>query len=161
MSLETVANVATALGIVFAVFQLSRSRAERRHQLAQIYIQRFWEISDARLRAEKGNGDTEMEAARYLRLCEDEYEIAALRFLDSRTWHLWHRTIRQCLEGDIDSQKLLDAEPDAFQLVQACWRQRPAEHAPRQCEAREEARRRSTPSQPSRWWRAGAIASRK
>ena len=136
INISLLANLVTivvgGVGVPVALYQLSLARRARQHELANIYIQRFWDIDDARQRATIDGKDNEalFQDRRYVRLCEDEFEIARLGFLDPKTWAVWHSAIRDALQG---SRSLTAAGPDELVLARRC--RDAAQHEPSACPA--------------------------
>lgn len=94
-----IASVATAVGVLLAIYQLMLSRQQARAAFEQSFVDRFWCIEDDRLR------DTEtpdVNRRRYLRLCEDQYEHARLKQISKRTWDIWHEGIQLGVGTNLD-----------------------------------------------------------
>jgi len=91
--LADLASVATAIAVFAAVIQLMLSRRQARSAFEQEFVKRFWVIGDDGLQQQTPNaGDIQRE--RYLRLCEDEFEVMRLGSISWRTWEVWHDGIR-------------------------------------------------------------------
>lgn len=58
----------------------------------QEFVKRYWVIADDGLQQTEHAGD--IEEQRYLRLCEDEFEVVRLGSISWRTWEVWHEAIR-------------------------------------------------------------------
>lgn len=97
-----------------------------------MYVQRFWDIDDRRLRAEQVGDKDELllQDRRYVRLCEDEFELVRLGWIDAEIWAVWHASIRVALEH---SRALVDAEPIDLLLARRC--RGAFEHEPTACPA--------------------------
>lgn len=87
-----IASVATAVGVLAAVVQLMLSGRQSRATFEHEFVSRYWEISDQRL---QGDGQSEVQVKRYLRLCEDEFEVMRLGSISWRTWEVWHDAMRE------------------------------------------------------------------
>ncbi|QIK66282.1 hypothetical protein G7072_07905 [Nocardioides sp. HDW12B] len=91
--LSDIAAVATAAGVLAAVVQLLLSRRQARAAFEHEFIRRFWAIGDDALQQPQTHSGT-VERKRYLRLCEDEFEVMRLGSISWRTWEVWHEAIR-------------------------------------------------------------------
>jgi hypothetical protein len=88
--------VITALGVLIAAFgvpalfvQMRLQLQQRKLELGNFYIQRYWEIDDAMLTAPPKRTDSHRHKPhRYLRLCEDEYDAASYGWLDPMHWKI-------------------------------------------------------------------------
>jgi hypothetical protein len=81
-TIQDVAAIATAIGVLFAAFGLRQARYQRQRIFEDSFVQRYWQIMDrlscAALAAEVTSplSDSDEHAARsYIRLCEDELEL--------------------------------------------------------------------------------------
>src|SRR6476661_3399334 len=93
MTVADIASIVTAVGVFFAVIGLFAQTRQRKFGLAELYIQRYWQIDDAmKLAVAEGKSDA-VDQARYLVLCEDEYEVAQLGWIDANVWRVWHEAI--------------------------------------------------------------------
>lgn len=91
--LTDIAAIATAAGVLAAVFQLLLSRRQARSSFEHEFVKRYWSIGDDALQEPSAKaGDVERQ--RYLRLCEDEFEVMRLGAISWRTWEVWHEAIR-------------------------------------------------------------------
>jgi hypothetical protein len=97
MSVETMSLGITALGVLIAAIgvpvllvQMRVQLKQRKLELGNFYIQRYWEIDDAMLLETKGTDSHRRERHRYLRLSEDDYVAASNRWLDPMHWEIWH-----------------------------------------------------------------------
>ena len=136
MSVETMSLVITALGVLVAgvgvpalYVQMRLQLRQRKLELGNFYIQRFWEIDDAMLLEPKGSDSHRRQRHRYLRLCEDEYDAASYRWLDPMHWTIWHQWLTSpkgasALEDDL---AVCDPEAERFPSVRACLAQVRAE----------------------------------
>jgi len=81
--------MATALGVIMGVYQLSLSRRQAHSDFEQRFIDRYWQIADVAL-SEDGVDASQDDLRRYLRLCEDEFELMRLGQIRWATWEIWH-----------------------------------------------------------------------
>lgn len=148
INISHLTDLVTATGVVIAVYQLAQARRARQHELANLYVQRFWDIDDLRQRATQAGKSEELDVLdlRYLRLCEDEFEIARAGLLDPKIWAVWHGPI---VEGLRDSKPLREAHPREFVLAQRCLAAN--QHEPSECPAII-GRLRPNPYSRHRWW---------
>ncbi|WP_156391119.1 MULTISPECIES: hypothetical protein [unclassified Nocardioides] len=91
--LSEIAAAATAVGVLAAVVQLLLSRRQARATFEHEFIKRYWAIGDDALQ-QPGTHAGPVERQRYLRLCEDEFEVMRLGSISWRTWEVWHEAIR-------------------------------------------------------------------
>lgn len=91
--LSDIAAVATAAGVLAAVVQLFLSRRQARATFEHEFTRRYWAIGDDALQQPDTHSGT-VERERYLRLCEDEFEVMRLGSISWRTWEVWHEAIR-------------------------------------------------------------------
>lgn len=61
-----------------------------RADFGNLYIERYWNIDDALLIEPKDEELHRHHRHRYIRLFEDEFDVANLGFLDARQWEAWH-----------------------------------------------------------------------
>ena len=94
--LADIALIATAVGVLAAVFGLRQSNRERLRQFEAMYVQRYWSILDQlSLDALAGStkeppSEADLKAIRaYLFLCEDELEIRGRRYIADTTYKIW------------------------------------------------------------------------
>jgi hypothetical protein len=90
--LQEMASIATALGVLVAVYQLRLARKQARASFEQEFVNRCWSIEDDRLRDEPQLA--EINKGRYLRLCEDEMKLMRLGQVSWWAWEVWHDGIR-------------------------------------------------------------------
>ena len=79
----SITEVVTLIGILGGVGTLYATMRLRKTTFGLEYIKRYWDIED-RLRSAEAAKDgeaTRLQVERYIRLCEDEYELA-----DSDLW---------------------------------------------------------------------------
>src|SRR5664279_4686256 len=115
ITFSQVTDVVTMIGVLGVTGTLYATKRLRKSALAQDYIKRYWEISDQWMTetvpARQGAGDVHVR--RYLQLCEDEYEMAALGLIDSRIWPVWHAgvcaTLCGTMKARIDAVLVADA----------------------------------------------------
>jgi hypothetical protein len=115
------ASIATAIGVLIAIYQLALSRQQARAVFEHTFVERFWGIEDDRLR---GTESADVNRRRYLRLCEDQYEHARLKQLSKRTWDIWHEGIQLGVGSDLEH---------AGEWTQRCSRE--GKHAGADCPA--------------------------
>lgn len=82
--------VTAVVGLSLVAWQLRDQRRAMRAEFGNFYIQRYWAIDDAMLLEPKGTDDHRRQRHRYLRLFEDEFDVASLGFLDDEQWAVWH-----------------------------------------------------------------------
>ena len=124
MTVADIASIVTAVGVFFAVIGLFAQTRQRKFGLAELYIQRYWQIDDAmKLAVAEGKSDA-VDQARYLVLCEDEYEVAQLGWIDANVWTAWHEAI-------VNGTRSAVLPEDGFRLLKACRNGQP--HKPYQC----------------------------
>lgn len=118
------AQILTAIGVLATVATVSATNRLRKTGLSQDYIKRFWAITDdlQNARANANPAAAQHHLTRYLHLCEDEYELAALGFVDARTWSVWHTAIHQYIKhpAPADVEAVLKKEHDNLRLIRAC-----------------------------------------
>jgi hypothetical protein len=117
---------AAVVGLSLVYWQLREQRRALRVELGNMYVQRYWEIDDALLLEPKGTKLHTQHRHRYLRLFEDEFDAAALAFLDDRQWDVWHSVLDdanslELVEGDLD---ICNPEGDRFIRLRRCIQQR-------------------------------------
>ena len=105
--LSDIAAVATAAGVFAAVVQLLLSRRQARATFEHEFIRRYWSIGDDALQQPATHTGT-VERDRYLRLCEDEFEVMRLGSISWRTWEVWHEAIRDGAAQHRDHLKSYD-----------------------------------------------------
>jgi len=126
-----------AVGVPLLYAQLRLQNRQRKLELGNFYIQRFWEIDDAMLREPKGTDSHRRERHRYLRLCEDEYDAARYGWLDRLHWSIWHEWLTSTkgasnLRSDLEA---CDPEENGFPSIRACLAQLKNETQPHSVEA--------------------------
>lgn len=117
---------AAVVGLTLVVRQLREQRRAMRVELGNLYIQRFWQIDDDLLLEPKGTKRHNQHRHRYLRLFEDEFDVAALDFLDERQWDVWHSVLDDpnalsLVESDLT---LCSPAGDNFVRLRRCIQQR-------------------------------------
>jgi hypothetical protein len=103
-----IAQLVTAVAVVFAVLQLVGSRTQRHREFENLYVQRYWQLLD-RMSARMYMGGemadpTEAEkrlVVEYLRLCEDEIDLRGQGFVTNKTWAIWAEGIKAQLKSSI------------------------------------------------------------
>lgn len=92
--LSDIAALATAAAVIAAVFQLLLSRRQARASFEHEFVKRYWSICDDSLQTPTPQ-TADVERQRYLRLCEDEFEVMRLGSVSWRTWEVWHEAIQE------------------------------------------------------------------
>ncbi|KQP78861.1 hypothetical protein ASF37_10185 [Aeromicrobium sp. Leaf289] len=129
LSLGTLVTLAIGLGVL--AWHARGQRRMRRAEYGNVYIQRHWQIEDDVLVADEGSPQHQMHLQRYLRLLEDEFDAATLRFLDLPQWAVWHGV----LDDDRARQRVTEAlhacDPAAgeFRRLKRCLAQRERDRA--------------------------------
>lgn len=129
-------DIATAvialIGVILAVGALYLQYGQRRFEFSQQYINRYWTINDDQLRAvwRADLSEQNLHFDRYLRLCEDEFEVARLGWIDRKTWRVWHSAIRSSL-GSVE----LDNDATQYVFVKLCIHSARPGHDHMDCEA--------------------------
>ena len=124
--------IATVVGLSLVAWQLREQRRAMRAELGNLYVQRYWLIDDDLLLTPKGSDLHLRHRHRYLRLFEDEFDVAALGFLDLQQWEAWHgvltdpRTLNQVTADLADCNEA----GDLFLRLRACVAQRDREGGP-------------------------------
>lgn len=146
-----ISQAATAVAVLIAAGALWVQRRQLRSNFEQKYVDRYWKIDEARLRAaiDLSNPRRQLEIrlqdASYARLCEDEYEMRRLGSVSGSTWRVWHSAIVEqgvvVLEvlADVEFQELSDLR---LHYVKCCLEHLDG-HDPGKCPAIE----------GSEWWR--------
>jgi hypothetical protein len=120
------ASVATSVGVLFGASGLWAQARQRKQALAQLYIKRYWKIADSCERSKDALSRQKHEL-RYFGLCEDEYEVAALGWIELQVWDVWHAAIvARVRESELPT--------DDFHLLRECAAHYD-EHAARECPA--------------------------
>lgn len=122
--LTDIAAIATAAGVLAAVFQLLLSRRQARASFEHEFVKRYWSIGDDSLRQPTSEG-SDVYRQRYLRLCEDEFEVMRLGAISWRTWEVWHDAIR-------DGSASYSRELAGFSGLSTCMRS--GDHSGCDCE---------------------------
>lgn len=90
-----IASIATAVGVLLAACGLFSQVRQRKSDLSQTYVERYWKLDDRREdRTTPPGVESRNNLERYWRLCEDEFDIVRLGWISGRTWCLWHESIR-------------------------------------------------------------------
>jgi hypothetical protein len=123
--------VAAIVGLNLVGWQLRKQRRGMRAEFGNLYVQRYWEIDDGLLLEEKGSKKHDQHRHRYIRLFEDEFDVAALGFLDRRQWRAWHSVLDDSkalrrVKGDL---LVCNPTDDEFQRLRACIEQRDRDRA--------------------------------
>lgn len=118
--------VTAIVGLTLVAWQLHEQRRTMRAEFGNLYIERYWQIDDALLMETKGSDTHNQHRHRYLRLFEDEFDVASLGFLDARQWRAWHAVLDDTkpLERLKDDLRVCNPANDEFVRLRACIRQR-------------------------------------
>lgn len=118
--------VTAIVGLGLVLFQLSDQRRAMRAQFGNMYIERYWQIDDSLLLETKDTDEHRRHRHRYLRLFEDEFDVARLGFLDERQWAVWHSVLDdgKSLSLVQEDLALCDPKREAFQRLRSCIAQR-------------------------------------
>lgn len=127
MPVSDIASVATAIAVIVAAVSLLFQVNQRKMTLAQMYVERYWQIDDAFTEAKEAGASLEIHQERYLRLCEDEYEIARLGWVTHSVWQVWHEGI----VANLDPQTIPSAR---YRFLRQCF-DRHDGHTGHQCPA--------------------------
>ncbi len=121
-----------AVGLALVGWQLREQRRALRADFGNLYIQRYWEIDDALLLEPKDTERHRRHRHRYLRLFEDEFDVAGLGFLDAQQWRAWHSILDEPKAMALvrDDLRTCDEAGERFQNLRACIAQRDAEGRP-------------------------------
>lgn len=124
--------VVAVVGLGFISRQLQEQRRAQRAEFGNLYIQRYWAIDDDLLMEAKVSPRHKQHRHRYLRLFEDEFDVARLGFLDLRQWGAWHALLddpgmTSRVTGDLDA---CDPTADQFLRIRACIDQRNRDQGP-------------------------------
>jgi hypothetical protein len=97
---NAIASGFTALAVIVALFQLRGARQQAHRDFENLYVQRFWEISDSfsassrtHLPDRKFKRQDIPAALAYLQLCEDEIDVRSLGRVTNDTWRFWSDAI--------------------------------------------------------------------
>lgn len=134
--------VTAIIGLSFVVRQLSEQRRTLRAEFGNLYIARSWQIDDDLLLERKGSKRHRQHRQRYLRLFDDEFDVATLGFLDPEQWRAWHGVLddagtRKLVRDDL---RVCDPKGDSFRRLRVCIAQRERDgtgHDVRRCEGRD------------------------
>lgn len=107
-----VAEWVAIVGIPIGVSQLWMSRRQGRASFEQTFVARYWQLNDDQL---LGRVSSHAHASRYLRLCEDQFELMRLGQISWATWEIWHDGIR----AELGRSGVVPA--DEYALTSACW----------------------------------------
>ena len=119
------AVVVAAIGLLLTAQQLRIQNRQRLLELGNFYIARYWQIDDDLLLTKRTDEAHKGHRHRYLRLCEDEYDAARAKWLDSEQWAIWHMGLvgersRELLEDDLSVR---DPKLEAFVSLRTCLAQ--------------------------------------
>lgn len=118
--------VTAIVGLSLVGWQLREQRRAMRAEFGNLYIQRYWEIDDALLLETKGSERHKQHRHRYLRLFEDEFDVASPGFLDREQWKAWHSLLddMSALARVKDDLHVCNPAEDQFERLRACIGQR-------------------------------------
>jgi len=131
-----IASLATAIAVLIAAAGLFAQNRARKFGLAQVYVERYWAVYDFFLR-DGPPGPNSPNADRYLRLCEDEFDVVRQGWIDLAIWRIWHDGIR----SQVDQLIRLGLDVTRYEHLQCCTDQ--PEHKPTKCNGLGK----------TRWWR--------
>src|SRR4051794_35312043 len=134
--------VTAVVGLSLVGWQLHEQRIAMQAEFGNLYIQRYWDIDDDLLLALKGSKEHKRHRHRYLRLFEDEFDVASLGFLDAKQWRAWHSLLDNAkhLTRVVEDLAVANPEGDEFLRLRACIRQRRTTHPthePKHCHGRD------------------------
>lgn len=118
-----IAGVATAVAVLIAAASLFAQSRARKFGLAQVYIKRYWEVDEFLLHDRFPPPDSP-NARRYLRLCEDEFDVVRQGWIDVAIWRTWHEGIRSQVE-------LLRLDVSEYDHLKRCMDDH--DHTPTRC----------------------------
>jgi len=120
------------LGVCFVGWQLGEQRRAMRAEFGNLYIQRYWSIDDDLMLADKNSPVHAQHRHRYLRLFEDEFDVASLGFLDKKQWRAWHSVLdsHKMLARLEDDLAVCNPDGDEFDRLRSCLAQRKREDEP-------------------------------
>jgi hypothetical protein len=105
---SNVLAAAALIGVLIGIVQLRQLRKQRRRDFEDLFVQRYWILSDRlSLGALRGapdastaviTTDDEKAVIAYLRLCEDELELWQQGWISADTWDIWSAGIQQQLQ---------------------------------------------------------------
>lgn len=118
--------VTAIVGLSLVAWQLREQRSAMRAEFGNMYIEHYWQIDDNLLFEPKGSDRHRQHRHRYLRLFEDEFDVANLGFLDVPQWRAWHGVLDDAPALDLvkDDLRVCDPEAAAFRRLRACIAQR-------------------------------------
>lgn len=124
--------VTAVAGLSLVGWQLREQRRAMRADFGNMYIERYWQIDDDLLLEPKGSERHRQHRHRYLRLFEDEFDVANLGFLDAQQWRAWHNLLDDifALQRVKEDLRVCDPEVTAFQRLRACIAQRESDGGP-------------------------------
>ena len=126
-AVATIAASAVAVaGLVTIFLQLRTQSQQRRLELGNFYINRYWQLDDDLLLTDKNDKAHQRHRHRYLRLTEDEFDAARVGWLDGEQWSVWHAVFVaksgwESLKADLAA---VAADGSGFESIRACTKQR-------------------------------------
>lgn len=136
------------IGIILTMLQLRRQTRQLKLELGNLYLMRYWQIDDDLLISIKGTEDHGRHRHRYLRLCEDEFEAAGRKWLESGQWAVWHEWLvsPQSIGRLVSDLNFCDPGVTRFNSIRKCIAQVHTEgrvHSAGTCDSRAQYIRRS------------------
>ena len=119
-------------GVCLVVSQLRQQERAMKAEFGNLYVQRFWQIDDARILLKESDPIRLQHDRRYLRLFEDEFEVAKIGLLDGKQWDVWHGVLddERARQRVIANLLTCDNEGAEFDLLRRCLAQRESEGGP-------------------------------
>lgn len=128
-----IASVATAFGVLGGFGAITVQARTRKFDIARTYVERYWMIDDAiRMSTARNEPDLVVHQQRYLRLSEDEYDLARLGWISDRVWREWHTAIRHQAPGYLPAPPYPDI-PDEYARLIACLADLDPDHKAHLC----------------------------
>lgn len=113
---EWVTAVTSALALVGLLFVWLQLKAQKRQLIRDIendYVQRYRQIRDNIDASTAGSGEERRWRLAYVRLCEDQIDLANSTGVTPMTWHQWDAGMRAELDRfPIHAEIINDAHPD-------------------------------------------------
>lgn len=124
LSLGTLLALIIGLGLL--AWQARGQKRALRAEYGNVYIQRYWQIEDDLLVTDEASPQHRIHLQRYLRLFEDEFDAATLRFLDLPQWAVWHGVLDDDRARQRVTETLQACDPAAgeFRRLKSCLAQR-------------------------------------
>lgn len=120
---EWVTAVTSAMALVGLLFVWLQLKAQKRQLIRDIendYVQRYWQIRDNIDASTFGGGGEERRwRLAYVRLCEDQIDLANAVGVTPTTWRQWDAGMRAELMRFEIYRDVVKAHPDEFRGVRA------------------------------------------